>query len=154
VLPQMAGIWPLKARRLDRSHLMHPAGRVLLRVSWGQARNDNSGLTLAGANLDPARRAATAGGISLRIYRQYYLRIVDGEHLRRHRFTTRALQTKRAGGLLRVVGEVAGSFPVRARALSPLGLRGRSLPRARLPGPGPFLLATIEEALTVNINDW
>jgi len=31
------------------------AGRVLLRVSWGQARNNNSVGTFAGADLDPAR---------------------------------------------------------------------------------------------------
>ena len=60
-----AGIWPLKASRATHSNLCMAAGRVLLRISWGQARNnDNSGVTVAGANLDPARRAATLGGVS------------------------------------------------------------------------------------------
>ena len=45
------------------------AGRPrLLRVSWGQARNDNSVATLAGADLDPARRSRNPWwGLLLRV---------------------------------------------------------------------------------------
>ena len=65
-------------------------GRVLLRVSWGQARNDNSVTTLAGADLRPRQEAPQLLVGSLFGSSRYYCWIVDDAGAGRHFMTTRA----------------------------------------------------------------